>query len=534
MADVTVLAMEARLQDYVSGPIDKIVANVKGLETSTRSATSGAASGFNNLGNEVDKTTKKFFYNDRQIFSLVRSYLGLSAGLKLVSEMKKVIDDSVKSYEDWGRAVGEGPVKQMDALNQEHERLQIQVGQKLFPIFQGMDDLKFSWLSGVNILLDKLHVFQTPKQIAIGINNEVVSQIQSEIDALSTSSEYMYGKTAAAVKQMKDLQDQLKYANETAPEGTYKTKEERALNEMISDDQLKSRADASKELEAMQKADADRDKRAADAKKALNEMISDDQLKSRADASKELEAMQKADADRDKRLAEMIADDDIDTRKKAVEELKEVDKDYAKFKDDQAKDDEKRAKNELEAKEKLGASTTSLLRTMGSALSAYGQKNKELAILAKGIAMGEAVVNTAVAATKANSATPYPPVNALLMVEAIAQGAIEIAVIGAQSFARGTRSAPGGMALVGEAGAELVTGPRYGYLPQGSRVYNNQETRGMGNISVTPQIIVQGNLDASAARSVTDKLQEFSNTLISAHRQRLIRWDTIGISAGMS
>jgi hypothetical protein len=494
MADVTVLAMEARLQDYVSGPIDKIVANVKGLETSTRSATSGAASGFNNLGNEVDKTTKKFFYNDRQIFSLVRSYLGLSAGLKLVSEMKKVIDDSVKSYEDWGRAVGEGPVKQMDALNQEHERLQIQVGQKLFPIFQGMDDLKFSWLSGVNILLDKLHVFQTPKQIAIGINNEVVSQIQSEIDALSTSSEYMYGKTAAAVKQMKDLQDQLKYANETAPEGTYKTKEERALNEMISDDQLKSRADASKELEAMQK----------------------------------------ADADRDKRLAEMIADDDIDTRKKAVEELKEVDKDYAKFKDDQAKDDEKRAKNELEAKEKLGASTTSLLRTMGSALSAYGQKNKELAILAKGIAMGEAVVNTAVAATKANSATPYPPVNALLMVEAIAQGAIEIAVIGAQSFARGTRSAPGGMALVGEAGAELVTGPRYGYLPQGSRVYNNQETRGMGNISVTPQIIVQGNLDASAARSVTDKLQEFSNTLISAHRQRLIRWDTIGISAGMS
>ena len=506
MADVTVLAMEARLQDYVSGPIDKIVANVKGLETSTRSATSGAASGFNNLGNEVDKTTKKFFYNDRQIFSLVRSYLGLSAGLKLVSEMKKVIDDSVKSYEDWGRAVGEGPVKQMDALNQEHERLQIQVGQKLFPIFQGMDDLKFSWLSGVNILLDTLHVFQTPKQIAIGINNEVVSQIQSEIDALSTSSEYMYGKTAAAVKQMKDLQDQLKYANETAPkEDTYKTKEDR-----------------------------DADKKEADAKKALNEMISDDQLKSRADASKELEAMQKADADRDKRLAEMIADDDIDTRKKAVEELKEVDKDYAKFKDDQAKDDEKRAKNELEAKEKLGASSTSLLRTMGSALSAYGQKNKELAILAKGIAMGEAVVNTAVAATKANSATPYPPVNALLMVEAIAQGAIEIAVIGAQSFARGTRSAPGGMALVGEAGAELVTGPRYGYLPQGSRVYNNQETRGMGNISVTPQIIVQGNLDASAARSVTDKLQEFSNTLISAHRQRLIRWDTIGISAGMS
>lgn len=46
-------------------------------------------------------------------------------------------------------------------------------------------------------------------------------------------------------------------------------------------------------------------------------------------------------------------------------------------------------------------------------------------------------------------------------------------------FAAGTLSAPGGMAMVGEHGPEMM------YVPQGSRVYNNQETRNIANNSVT-------------------------------------------------
>ena len=53
-------------------------------------------------------------------------------------------------------------------------------------------------------------------------------------------------------------------------------------------------------------------------------------------------------------------------------------------------------------------------------------------------------------------------------------------------FATGTNYAPGGMALVGERGPELVN------LPRGSQVLPNQETMdafGGGNVSVTPKIV---------------------------------------------
>lgn len=48
---------------------------------------------------------------------------------------------------------------------------------------------------------------------------------------------------------------------------------------------------------------------------------------------------------------------------------------------------------------------------------------------------------------------------------------------GGKAWASGTSWHPGGSALVGEAGAELVTGPRYGNLPQGSQVFNAKDTK---------------------------------------------------------
>lgn len=48
-----------------------------------------------------------------------------------------------------------------------------------------------------------------------------------------------------------------------------------------------------------------------------------------------------------------------------------------------------------------------------------------------------------------------------------------------QAFASGTNNAPGGPALVGDAGAELVLGPKVGYLPAGSQVISADRTAAM-------------------------------------------------------
>lgn len=56
---------------------------------------------------------------------------------------------------------------------------------------------------------------------------------------------------------------------------------------------------------------------------------------------------------------------------------------------------------------------------------------------------------------------------------------------GLPAYASGTDNAPGGLALVGEAGAELVLGPKLRYLEAGSQVLNHQQT--MRVLSAGPQ-----------------------------------------------
>jgi TP901 family phage tail tape measure protein len=53
---------------------------------------------------------------------------------------------------------------------------------------------------------------------------------------------------------------------------------------------------------------------------------------------------------------------------------------------------------------------------------------------------------------------------------------INIGMKSTPALADGTRNWGGGSALVAEAGAELVTGPKFGKLPKGSNVYNNRDT----------------------------------------------------------
>lgn len=90
---------------------------------------------------------------------------------------------------------------------------------------------------------------------------------------------------------------------------------------------------------------------------------------------------------------------------------------------------------------------------------------KEAAKKRKAIALVQAVINTAQAVIKGLADSgPFGAIAAGIV------GAAQIAVIASQSFAKGTFGAPGGPALVGEYGPEMVT------LPRGARVTPANQT----------------------------------------------------------
>ena len=90
----------------------------------------------------------------------------------------------------------------------------------------------------------------------------------------------------------------------------------------------------------------------------------------------------------------------------------------------------------------------------------------------KAAAIAEALINTAVAVTKTYAEYGFPIGIPLAVAQGVA-GAAQIAVIASQQFARGTNFAPGGTALVGEQGPELVN------IPRGSQVLSNRRTNSL-------------------------------------------------------
>lgn len=114
---------------------------------------------------------------------------------------------------------------------------------------------------------------------------------------------------------------------------------------------------------------------------------------------------------------------------------------------------------------------------------------KKASIRKKLAALGEAAINIAVGVTKAIASAP-PPLNIPAIIATAAQGAIQLGVIASQKFAAGTRDAPGGLALVGERGPELVN------LPRHSQVFNAGVTstalRGGQNLNITGEFVARG------------------------------------------
>jgi hypothetical protein len=119
-------------------------------------------------------------------------------------------------------------------------------------------------------------------------------------------------------------------------------------------------------------------------------------------------------------------------------------------------------------------STTNTLNTASTVLGSMSDVANAVhadAATKKGIAMGQAAINTALAATKALDGPPI--LNWIQFGAVIASGLAQQAIISQQKFALGTNYAPGGMSLVGEQGPELVN------LPRGSQVYTNSQTSQM-------------------------------------------------------
>lgn len=173
------------------------------------------------------------------------------------------------------------------------------------------------------------------------------------------------------------------------------------------------------------------------------------------------------------------------------------------------------ARKEKEMKIQFGldyaSHTLQMLTTIADASKANAQVKKRLA-------EGEAIVSggKAVLGIVENSGqfiSAFGPIAGPIAegVEiglTVAEVAAQISKIESAKFARGTSFAPGGMALVGEEGPELVN------LPRGSQVLTNAQTSNYFNSGGdhihfhSPQIIIHGNPDQKTIGRMTQAFNE--------------------------
>lgn len=176
----------------------------------------------------------------------------------------------------------------------------------------------------------------------------------------------------------------------------------------------------------------------------------------------------KKDADKEAKDKAKKAEDDAKFTDQLFKE--QADRDDKQFKDD------KKLKDEKEAEEKRVADSKQKNQNNAFALAKQlAGKNKELAIGAllveKAITIGQTIAATVAANAKAVAASPltfgmpWVAINTASAAIGTAQtiASTAQAVADMPKFRRGTKSAPGGMAVVGEEGVELMREPGKGW-----------------------------------------------------------------------
>ena len=143
------------------------------------------------------------------------------------------------------------------------------------------------------------------------------------------------------------------------------------------------------------------------------------------------------------------------------------------------------------------------------AKTAYDRKIAEMkhkqAVIDKAQALFNIAINTATAVMKVYAQTGIFGVG--MQIPIMIMGALEAALVLARpipKFAKGTKNAPGGLGIVGDAGAEiveqdnqlaLIEKPTLTYLKPGAKVYNNFETQQMFMQSGKDDFIVKEAID---------------------------------------
>jgi len=176
------------------------------------------------------------------------------------------------------------------------------------------------------------------------------------------------------------------------------------------------------------------------------------------------------------------------------------------------------------ASEERWAITNNYMR-LGSALnqmasvavanSKMSAKKKQNILIGLAIAEGAASAVTAAKAGWDTGITYYDKaaLAAAGIIEALAITAGQIATIRAQKFARGTSSAPGGWGIVGEEGPEAM------YIPRGSQIMTNAQTRNtFGGNNVSFNISIAGDASDRTVEKIGSTLERFGVDFANAIR----------------
>jgi hypothetical protein len=146
MADdsATALVMEARLKDYISGSVDRIIGKVREFGGAAQSTNNGVALSNDRAAGSFDRLGSKVFNVDRTIGKLARNYLSLSLA---VFGTIKVMEEATKSYEEWAKASGGEEAEKINEAARQHELALIRVGQRLEGWKQGMSEVSTAALN---------------------------------------------------------------------------------------------------------------------------------------------------------------------------------------------------------------------------------------------------------------------------------------------------------------------------------------------------------------------------------------------------
>lgn len=222
-----------------------------------------------------------------------------------------------------------------------------------------------------------------------------------------------------------------------------------------------------------------------DAVAKANKKFDEEQKKSRDIAIREDEKnTNQLYAARD-RLAEVSAKTDMDRliakQQKELELYQIGSKARTIIEQAQAKERERLREQEQQAE--IAAGIT-LVNNIGGALQAMAGKNRALAKAGMRISEAGAIASTAAGVMKAFEQGGV--LGFLTGAGIAAEGIKQVETIESQmnKFAQGTDYAPGGMALVGEQGPEMV------YLPRGSQVKTASETSRMMGPTLAPNITI--------------------------------------------